>query len=407
MPHRHIMLFDLYTTGHHATYFWQLVRYWVEHDLHGQLSLVVPPSYETAHPNLLAFVRAHSTNGLSLHILAAQPNLTNGQGLRALVYNDWLHGRIAQDWIERLRPTHVLFLLMDHAQFSLGASLRFNFPVQLSGILFRPTLHYPSLGILPSNFSEKLWHLRKQFILRFATRNPHLKHIFSLDPYATDSIQQLNPKLEAVSLPDGITLTSPSLSTDSLRERLGIFPDRSVVLFFGVVSERKGIYKLFESLQHLSKAQQKRFCIVIAGRAPAEEEKSTVEFFTRVQAQTDVQLIWDNSFIPDEEIQDYFRAADLALVLYQHHIGSSHILIRAASTATPSLGSSYGIVGIHIKRHRLGQTLDASNPRAIANALADWVVQGSFDSFDAEKAHAFAHANDVSLFASTLFDAFT
>ena len=83
----------------------------------------------------------------------------------------------------------------------------------------------------------------------------------------------------------------------------------------------------------------------------------------------EVQIVWHNSFIPDEIIQDYFRCSDLVLVTYQHHVGSSHVLIRAASEGVPVIGSNYGLVGKYIVRHRLGSAIDTAKAEVIAEAI--------------------------------------
>ena len=54
-----------------------------------------------------------------------------------------LHGYLSKS----LRPTHVVFLYLDHLQISLITRLRFKYDVVLSGILFKPTLHYPVIRL--------------------------------------------------------------------------------------------------------------------------------------------------------------------------------------------------------------------------------------------------------------------
>ena len=405
LENRHIMLFDLYSNGHHATYVRQLCDYWIEHSNAGKLSIVLSETYATYHKELLTFIRNNQVNRLSLNLVSGLILNENGGSFRNLLINDRLHGKFARLFVEKFRPTHVIFLYMDHIQISLITGLRFKHNVALSGILFKPTLHYPAIGYPAVTFKEHLRYTRKKIILRYALLNKHIRFLFSLDPYAVPYLRKLSNKITCIALPDGFTQTPVKKVPSEIKSKLGIEPNRRIALFFGVVSERKGIFKVFESLEKLFQSNQKKLCLLIVGHAEKNQSGWIKKKIYELHRTNDVQVVWHNSFIPDEIIQDYFRCSDLVLVTYQHHVGSSHVLIRAASEGVPVIGSNYGLVGKYIVSHRLGSAIDTAKADAIAGALDVWIEKGTLESFNREQAEAFASKNKAEQFASTIFNA--
>ena len=401
------MLFDLYSNGHHATYVRQLCNYWIEHSNAGKLSIVLSETYATYHKELLTFIRNNQVNRLSLNLVSGLILNENGGSFRNLLINDRLHGKFARLFVEKLRPTHVIFLYMDHIQISLITGLRFKHNVALSGILFKPTIHYPKFGYPAASLKEQLWYTRKKIVLRFALQNRHIRFLFSLDPYAVPYIKKLSKKITCIALPDGYTQTPVVKIPSAIRSKFGIETNRRIALFFGVVSERKGIFKVLESLDKLSITTQKRVCLLIVGHALKNQSGWILKSISKNRSTNDVQIVWNNSFIPDEIIQDFFRCSDIVLVTYQRHVGSSHVLVRAASEGVPVIGSNYGLIGKYIERHHLGFAVDTTKADAIARALDDWIEKGTLESFNGESAQAFASKNKAEEFASTIFNTLT
>ena len=122
-----------------------------------------------------------------------------------------------------------------------------------------------------------------------------------------------------------------------------------------------------------------------------------------MRTHTDVQIIVDDRFVDDAEVQPMIQNADLILVAYQQHIGSSNVLIRAADAGLPVLGSNFGLVGAQIRDHSLGTATDTTNPIAIAAALEAQINQQGTGDFDQEQARRFASNHDATLYAETIF----
>lgn len=400
MPAPHVLLFDLYAGGHHYFYVQQLVRYWAAHRLPGRLGVVVPPHFTAQHPEVAALAEQHADAGVYLHTLP-EPLAVQTPRRFALLRNDRDHGRWLRHAVETLRPTHAVLLYLDHAQLSLAAGLRFPFPVSLSGIYFRPNFHYHQFeGAQAPSPKERLQHLRKRVVLRGALRNPHFDVLFCLDPYVVLPLQAAQRAARVVALPDGIEAPSTPAPDPTLRARHGVAPGRKLALLFGALAERKGIFAVLEAVRRLTPAQQRQLSVLMAGCvAPLDREALAAALRQPCEA----QVLLEDRFLDDEEIQPMVATSDLVLLPYPRHVGSSGVLVRAAAAGVPVLGSAYGVVGEHLRRHHLGLAVDAADPDALAAGLARLLDAPDAFPFDPEHARRFAEHHTAERFAATLF----
>jgi len=400
MPAPHIVLFDLYTEGHHLQYLLQLAGYWVRHGLAGRLSLVVPEAFLTAHPELPAFVKQHAGAGIALAPIHAPVDVQTPRRF-GLIRNNLEHGRLLQACVARLEPDHAVLMYFDHVQFALARGLRLPYPTQLSGIYFRPSFHFKAFETQPPPLKERLKRIQKATLLRAALRHPRFQTLFCLDPYVVPYVKGWGA--EAVFLPDGIDTGPPLRTPAAVREAWGVQPGRRIALLFGAIDSRKGVFEVLAAVRSLSPALQQSLTVVLAGRLYAHDKTRILEHVRQVETTTTVQVVVDDRFIPDEEIHDLLRTADLALLTYQRHLGSSGVLLRAAAEAVPVLGSDYGLVGEHIRRHRLGLAVDTTRPEAVAEGLRQWLETPNTLPFDAAEARRFAAENTAEQMAATLF----
>lgn len=396
------MLFDLYTGGHHGQYVRQLVEYWGANDLSGRLDVVVPARFFETHEDVRRIAEAHAGAGIRC-VPIAEPIALRAEGVRALAHNDRTHGRLLRAYVERLRPSHCVCMYFDHVQLSLALDLTFSFPVHLSGIYFRPSFHYRDFSASTGSGSDWLTHFRKRLLLAAALRNRHVSHLFCLDPYVVPYLKARHRRVEAVALPDGITPRPALLARSEVRARWGVAVDRRVALFFGSIAARKGIHQTLEALRRLSLDDQQRLCLALVGAVSEVEKDRVQEDLHRTRRETAVQVVVDDRFVEEEEIQGFVEGADLVLLPYQRHVGSSGVLVRAAHARVPVLGPAYGLVGEHLRRRTLGLPVDTTSPDALAAGLTRWLAAPDRFPFDAQEARRFAQENTAERFAATLF----
>lgn len=393
----HLMLFDLYVTGHHASYMAHLARHWQPAD--GTLSIVVPTAFREAHPPTVAEWETLQDQGVRL-VTIAEPVALDPSGTRGLMRADRTHGEVLTTYINRLQPDHVLLMYFDHVQLALARRLRFDRPVRISGIYFRPSFHYPALSGHTPGLKQRLKDLRKRVVLKAALRNPHFDTLFCLDPFVVPHVQHLAPQVNAVALPEPVPPLDTTTEATTLRTRIGVEAGRKMLLLFGAISRLKGIYPLLDAVAALPDAQARQVCLVLAGAIDPAERDTIQRQVAHLEAHGTVQCIVIDRFIRDPEIQDLMQATDLALLPYQHHVGMSNVLVRAAAVPVPVLGPDYGLVGALIRNRKLGLAVDTTRPDVLADGIGAFL--GDDLPFDPDEAGRFASENTTTAYAATI-----
>lgn len=107
------------------------------------------------------------------------------------------------------------------------------------------------------------------------------------------------------------------VTRNEARAKLGIAGDERVALCFGALHAYKGFDVLLAAFRQLAgRADAPR--LIVAGR-PAD---ATVAFALKAAAAGDKRMIVNSAYIPDEDIQYYFRAADALVLPYTDGLNS-------------------------------------------------------------------------------------
>lgn len=119
-------------------------------------------------------------------------------------------------------------------------------------------------------------------------------------------------------------------------------------------------------------------------------------------ADSALQIVVRDQYVNDTQIQHYFEMADVVLALYQRHVGSSGILIRAAAAGKPVLASDYGLMGEWVRQSKLGFTINSEQPSQITEAIGAFLGSGQVNNFDLTSATQFADLHTASHFVQVL-----
>lgn len=297
--------------------------------------------------------------------------------------------------VETTGAASVLATALDPARVPLATGLRFSRPVRIAGILLRAALHAPPAPSLGGRGRQ----LANRLVLRGAAANPHLGRVFTLDPDAVASLRALG--LDAVYLPDPVVPPEVTRSRSETLARYEIDADRRVALLFGSLEYRKGLFELLEALALLPPDVARGLAVALVGTTYDDIRPRLADAVRQLDGASAVQVVFHERFVPDDELNDLVAASDLVLAPYRRHVGSSGVVLRAAAGGRPVLGPETGQIGREVSRHRLGVTVDTSDPRAIADGLVR-VLRG--EGFDAVQAAAYAEAHSVERFCEVLFD---
>ncbi|HEY9298348.1 MAG TPA: glycosyltransferase [Phormidium sp.] len=401
---KNLMLFDLTTTGHHPGYINHLTRYWQDKELAGRLSVVVAPDFLEKHSTIVDSV----SNCPTIKFLSVTTSEANSlppkkspvhRAVRAL--QEW---QLVCKYASLLEVDKALLMYMDSFQTAL--SLHRKAPCTLSGIYFRPTLHYSNFADYVPLIKDKIQHWRERVIAPRVFCHPNLETIFTLDPFAVDYFNQLCHSSKAMHLPDPVHIHKEfSLSeAEELRREFRIEEHRRIFLLFGSLDSRKGVTQTLEAIKLLPSKICQNLCLLIAG--PIEPSyKQSIQLLAADLIQTkSAQIIVHDTLIADRNIQSYFQLANVILAPYQRHVGMSAILVRATAAQKPLLSSNHGLMGEIVRRYNLGLAVDSTSPSEIAAGLTKYLSNPSDAFGDLHQMKLFAEKNSAEKFASTIFE---
>ncbi len=146
------------------------------------------------------------------------------------------------------------------------------------------------------------------------------------------TLQRQYPRKNIFHIPHGNYINAyGARRTDSdLRHSLGFTVDDVVLLTFGMVQPYKVIEHLIAAMQKACSEQPRKIKLLIVGRA----EPSYAASLQR-QIGQDPNIVFRNIFVPDEQIPDYFAAADYSLFWYDDSVLTSGAVILSLSYGVP------------------------------------------------------------------------
>jgi D-inositol-3-phosphate glycosyltransferase len=164
-------------------------------------------------------------------------------------------------------------------------------------------------------------------------------------------------------IPLGINDVFPNTDLTSLeaRQRLNIGPGEKTILFFGRIAPYKGLEYLVRAFHRLV-AQPGEYRLLIAGKQEKGCEAYWGSMYEGIREEVSRgRILVRADFIPDNEAEIYFKAAD-ALVLPYRHIYQSGVLFLAYSFGLPALVADVGSLKEEIVEGRTGFVFRPEDP---------------------------------------------
>jgi glycosyltransferase involved in cell wall biosynthesis len=400
-----LLIFDPYHTGHHAGYIQYLLEYGAEHLDSTCIDILVSPSFIQKHRKLVDLSQIY--RNINFVTLSDQANTALeddifSNSLRGRIWRSLRQWEILKTYAKELQSSHCLIMYFDSVLMRFCLPTRF--PCSFSGIYFRPILHYNEFSCYVQSGRELLWTWRDKLCLSGLLKSPQLHTLFCLDPFAVNTINQLDrSKDRAVYLQDPIKIypRSPEAITE-LKADLYIAPGRKVFLLFGALAQRKGIHQVIQAFQQLPDEICNQCCLLLVGTVAPEDE---MQLESGISALTDkpLQIVRQHTFIPHELVQTYFDASDVILAPYQRHIGMSGILIHAAVAQKPVLASDFGLMGEITRRYQLGSAVDTTSAGTIRDTIIQFIKKPESIPYNLPRMQEFAEMNRAEDFASRVF----
>ena len=335
------------------------------------ISLDVIGSAEVDSPEM------HSTHGINFLNLQGDPR-EKASLLKRIAKVLWLYARLIR-YVASAKPRIFHILWNNKVHFFDRTLLMLYYKTFGKKIVF--TAHNVNAGRRDGNDSalNRLtlriqYHLADHIFVHTEKMKAELRDDFGVRPEAVTVI------------PFGINNSVPNtdLTPEDARQKLGLEPDARTILFYGAIRQYKGLEYLVAAFQRVAPKNPK-YRLIIAG----EVKKGSEQYFQDIQKTIEQdpcrsQTMQRIEFVPDEETELYFKAADV-LVLPYAEIFQSGVLFLAYSFGLPVIAADIASFRDDIIPGETGLLCQSRNPEHFAGAIETYFDSELYQSLDSRR----------------------
>jgi glycosyltransferase involved in cell wall biosynthesis len=166
---------------------------------------------------------------------------------------------------------------------------------------------------------------------------------------------------------------SGGLAPSDARARLDL--QGETVLFFGFIRPYKGVEDLLRALPLILK--QRRITLLVVGEFWQGKEAFN-EQIRELNLEQAVRVV--DRYVPNEEVELYFSAADLVVLPYVSGTGSGIVQI-AYGLERPVVATRVGSLPEVVEDGKTGFLVDPGDPKALAEAVLRYFLEGKKHEF--------------------------
>ena len=174
-------------------------------------------------------------------------------------------------------------------------------------------------------------------------------------------------------IPFGINDTNPrtGLGRGEARERLGLRQGDKALLFFGQIAPYKGLNYLVGALAELA-TEGRDFKLIVAGRVKPGHSNYWDRIKSEIARARLMEFVIQHvRFIPDDEVEVYFKAADVTVIPYVK-IFQSGVPFLSYSFGLPVIATDVGSLRDDIIEHETGFLCRPEDSADLARAIRDY-----------------------------------
>lgn len=196
-------------------------------------------------------------------------------------------------------------------------------------------------------------------------------------------------------IPFGINNVLPKsgLSEIEAKRLLNIADHHKTLLCFGQIAPYKGLDILISALQIL-RCKGNDWRLIIAGKINAGQH----EYWANIQKMIEQHDLGGNimkviEFIPDQNVEWYFKAADVAILPYRH-IFQSGVLSLAYNFGLPVIATDVGAFREDIVEGETGYVVRPESPEDLADKISQYFESDLYKNLQVNRKKIIDHANE-------------
>jgi len=174
-------------------------------------------------------------------------------------------------------------------------------------------------------------------------------------------------RVTVIPFPINNSVPNTHLTAAGARGRLGIHKGKRIILFFGRIRPSKGLEYLVVAFKQIL-ARREDYQLIIAGWPDrCEKYWRAIQETIREDVQTG-RVLLRADFIPDDETEVYFKAADVIVLPYRH-IYQSGVLFLGHSFGLPVLAADVGSLKDDVVEGKTGFVFKPEDPSDLASVI--------------------------------------
>ena len=193
------------------------------------------------------------------------------------------------------------------------------------------------------------------------------------------------PAAKITVIPFGINNSVPNTDLDQpeARRRLGIDANKKTLLFFGRIAPSKGLEYLTTAFQDILTRDQD--CQLVVAGLPDRCAKYWAAIQETIRGEVESgRILVKTEFIPDDDTEIYFKAADV-LVLPYRDIFQSGVLFLGYSFGLPVLASDVGSLKDDIVEGETGFVFRPEDPAELAATIEKYFASDLFANLNTRR----------------------
>jgi glycosyltransferase involved in cell wall biosynthesis len=202
------------------------------------------------------------------------------------------------------------------------------------------------------------------------------------------------PESKVSVIPFGINNTVPdtSLSSAEAKRQLSIRNNDKALLFFGNIAPYKGLEYLIAAFRELL-IRDRSYRLLVVGKP-----KGPASYWNEVRRSITGSDIADNviakiEYVPDEETELYFKAADVLILPYAC-VFQSGVLFLGYSFGLPAIAADVGSLKEEIVEGETGFVFKPRDSSDLARQIQIYFNSELFHNLESRRGHIKAYANE-------------
>ena len=251
------------------------------------------------------------------------------------------------------------------------------------------TAHNVNIGLRDSNDS---WLNRLSLKFQYKLSDHIFVHTEKMKRHLASQFRISKVKLTVI--PFGINNTVPNtaLTTSEAKGQLSLNSSDKTMLFFGNIAPYKGLEYLIAAFTKVATEDNKYRLVIVGKPKRCEDYWNQIRLSISRSGLRD-RIIEKIEYVPDEETELYFKAADVLILPYTH-VFQSGVLFLGYSFGLPAIAADVGTLKEEIIEGQTGFVFKPQDPSDLAKTIRRYFASELFHELESRRAQIKQYAND-------------